>query len=83
MNLAGYLTNELHNNLADSAFWLAKTVEQNLIMNRLQKVSLHDLTKITHEILGRYDPTAGVLYGTNYGLISPTAKPRRGRPSYR
>lgn len=82
-NIAGYLTNEPHDKLADSAFWLAETIEQQLIASNLKKLNLNDLTIQIQAILARYDPTAGVLYGTNYGLINPSAKARRGRPRYR
>lgn len=68
------------NEPAETAYWLARTVGEELVMSKLFTLDTSTLLDSTKEVLGRYDPTARIKFELKYGLITPTASPRRGRP---
>ena len=65
---------------AETSYWLARTAGEQLIMASKFETSKQELQSVIRDVLGRYDPTARVKFELRYGLISPTASPRRGRP---
>lgn len=71
------------NTPADSAYWLARTVGEQLLLERKSSVSREDLLRTTHQVLTRYNPSAGLQFALRHHLVETTAIPRRGRPSLR
>jgi transcriptional regulator NrdR family protein len=74
---------------ANDVYWITETVENKLIKHRKLpgtlplKVTLAQLIETTYDTLTNYHPVAGLSYGTAHGLVTPTNKRRRGRPSLR
>ena len=68
---------------ADSAYWLARTVDEQLLLEEKPSVSRDDLLRTTHLVVTRYSPSAGLQYALKYNLVETTATPRRGRPRLR
>jgi transcriptional repressor NrdR len=68
------------------AYWICETVEEKLIRH------LHDnpgdsgvtpylIIEIVYRTLKGYHPVAALAYGTAHGIVMPTNRRRRGRPS--
>ena len=68
---------------ADSAYWLARTIGEQLLLLEKTSVSRETLLKTVHAVVSRYSPNAGLQYALKYNLIETTATPRRGRPTLR
>lgn len=68
---------------ADTAYWLARTVGEKLLLEKKSSVNHEDLLKITYEVVTRYSPSAGLQFALKYHLVEIIATPRRGRPKLR
>lgn len=65
---------------ADTAYWLSRTVAEQLIKRQRYALSVGELKLSTKEVLERYDPRAGLQYELTNRLSEVTKAPRRGRP---
>lgn len=79
ISLFPYLTQD--DSPEETAYWLAQTVAEKLIMKHKRSVDRTTLLETTHAVLGRYSPAAAIAYGLHYRLVEAAAKPRRGRPT--
>lgn len=68
---------------ADNAYWLARTVGEQLLKKQQPDVSRADVIASAHTALNAFDPAAGMRYGLAVGLVEATSRPRRGRPRVR
>jgi len=60
-------------NRADDAYALATTVYMQLSAATGSHLSLTDITTTTYEVISRFDPTSGLRYGVDHGIITPQA----------
>lgn len=68
---------------ADTAHWLARTIGEQLLMQKQPAITRELLLSTAHKVIGRYSPNAGLQYALRYQLIETTATSRRGRPRLR
>ncbi|HEX8389987.1 MAG TPA: hypothetical protein VF597_01035 [Candidatus Saccharimonadales bacterium] len=65
----------------DDAYWLTHTIAQDIQATGNNIVTQTALVELTYQTLNRFDPAAGVSYGTRHGIVGQISqRPRRGRP---
>lgn len=77
-SLAHYFTTD--SSPADTAYWIAKTVGQNLIQRKEKTVSHNQLIEEVATTLKLYNARVSEQYALRYSKAIPTSKPRRKRP---
>lgn len=63
---------------AQSALWLAQTVEDKLVLHQ-GDLTTNDILTTAHQVLKHFDELAALQYAAQHQLISSVR--RRGRPS--